>query len=378
MSYSPILNPLTAAVFPMSAVSSDTQAVDGFEMAVDTGSAVTINSPDTEVPDFLGTVFAVTDATGGAGTNAITIRFPSTGQADVTIAAAYESLVFVFDAVFDGWRPAIYDRSITALPIAFGDDQGDSGGGGGAPGGALNAVQTNGGAGFTGLTGVYGNADGTLNVGLSTDTFPTSGSMRFPYPAAMMIKAITVLDSGGVDRIVLGLGGGDQLQVGDSGRTLDATFYASTYTVNATTGAVDFGAGGFIFSSFATGLNNLVMGALNHVGVPTLGDVASTSPYAVDGYAIVPITGGVTLAAADYANKHVKFTGTLVSGATITLPAPADDAHSYSKWFWNATTQTLTFTTGAGNTKTILTLTGQWLLVTSTDGVRAMGAAIAP
>lgn len=73
---------------------------------------------------------------------------------------------------------------------------------------------------------------------------------------------------------------------------------------------------------------------------------------AIAGYVAIAITGDYSVVSAndnttaDEARRaHLKFTGTLVSGKTITLPAV-----SKGYWIWNASGQTLTFTTGSGNT----------------------------
>lgn len=75
----------------------------------------------------------------------------------------------------------------------------------------------------------------------------------------------------------------------------------------------------------------------------------------VAGYTAIAITGAYTVqsandnATADEARRaHLKFTGTLATNATITLPSV-----SKSYWIWNATNKTLTFTLGAGTTATV-------------------------
>jgi hypothetical protein len=76
---------------------------------------------------------------------------------------------------------------------------------------------------------------------------------------------------------------------------------------------------------------------------------------AVAGYVAVPLSGDYILQAAnsnttaDEARRaHLKFTGALTLGATITLPAV-----SKSYWIWNASGKTLTFTTGSGSTVSV-------------------------
>jgi hypothetical protein len=73
---------------------------------------------------------------------------------------------------------------------------------------------------------------------------------------------------------------------------------------------------------------------------------------AIAGYVAIAITGDYavqsanTNASADEARRaHLKFTGTLATNSTVTIPVV-----SKSYWIWNATNKTLTVTTGSGTT----------------------------
>jgi hypothetical protein len=86
-----------------------------------------------------------------------------------------------------------------------------------------------------------------------------------------------------------------------------------------------------------------------------LNDTFARVDDSIAGFVALAITGDYSLqsantnSSADEARRaHLKFTGTLVSSATITLPSV-----SKSYQIWNASGQTLTFTTGAGNTYAI-------------------------
>ena len=76
---------------------------------------------------------------------------------------------------------------------------------------------------------------------------------------------------------------------------------------------------------------------------------------AVAGYTAIALTGSYTLtntqsnASANEARRaHLKFTGSLVSGATITIPGV-----SKGYWIWNASGAALTFSTGSGSTVSV-------------------------
>lgn len=75
----------------------------------------------------------------------------------------------------------------------------------------------------------------------------------------------------------------------------------------------------------------------------------------IAGFVAIALTGNYALtsandnATADEARRaHLKFTGALAAGATITLP---NVPKSY--WIWNATNKTLTFSLGSGTTVSV-------------------------
>jgi hypothetical protein len=91
---------------------------------------------------------------------------------------------------------------------------------------------------------------------------------------------------------------------------------------------------------------------------PITGD-GSTSPYSAHGgfsFAMAILSGSYTVTAAQYQYDHCEFTtGTLTGGFTTVWPAPASLAVGYYKTITNATTQTMTISTGSGTTKTLAT-----------------------
>ena len=92
------------------------------------------------------------------------------------------------------------------------------------------------------------------------------------------------------------------------------------------------------------GDNNNTWGTILNSGVFQLVDDANS------GFVSIALTGDLTLSTANGSTdqaryKSWKFTGTLTTAATITLPSVGGD-HKV----WNATNKDLTFTTGAGNT----------------------------
>lgn len=98
---------------------------------------------------------------------------------------------------------------------------------------------------------------------------------------------------------------------------------------------------------------------LNTWGDPHLNNVIDRIRYAIAGYQSIAITGDYTPTSANSStsqsafearNALLKFTGTLASNATITLPGVP------MQWMiYNATDKTLTITTGSGNTVTVET-----------------------
>lgn len=96
---------------------------------------------------------------------------------------------------------------------------------------------------------------------------------------------------------------------------------------------------------------------LNTWGAPKLNNTLKRANYLVTGYLAVALTGDLTLTSSNTSatqsdfqayNGLLKFTGTLTSNATITVPSVG------MRWaVWNATNKVLTFTTGAGNTVTV-------------------------
>jgi hypothetical protein len=102
------------------------------------------------------------------------------------------------------------------------------------------------------------------------------------------------------------------------------------------------------FEAQLTGENLNTWGAL-------LSNTLARVDDAIAGYLSIPITGNYSItaantnASADEARRaHLKFTGTLASNATITIPSV-----SKAYWIWNATNRTLTITTGSGSTYAI-------------------------
>jgi hypothetical protein len=102
------------------------------------------------------------------------------------------------------------------------------------------------------------------------------------------------------------------------------------------------------FEAQLTGENLNTWGAL-------LSNTLARVDDAIAGYLSIAITGNYSItaantnASADEARRaHLKFTGTLASNSTITIPSV-----SKSYWIWNATNRTLTVTTGSGSTYAI-------------------------
>lgn len=102
------------------------------------------------------------------------------------------------------------------------------------------------------------------------------------------------------------------------------------------------------FEAQLTGENLNTWGAL-------LSNTLARVDDSIAGYLSIAITGNYSItaantnASADEARRaHLKFTGTLASNSTITIPSV-----SKSYWIWNATNRTLTVTTGSGSTYAI-------------------------
>ncbi len=101
--------------------------------------------------------------------------------------------------------------------------------------------------------------------------------------------------------------------------------------------------------------------------------VGLNSPWgAVDGLVQVAVAASnITLTSAQYNTKIQKFTGAPAAARTITYPLPADDAHSYVKIVWAATTVSgVTATVGVGTNVTVAVGTAGVLLFTPTGVVR--------
>jgi hypothetical protein len=99
----------------------------------------------------------------------------------------------------------------------------------------------------------------------------------------------------------------------------------------------------------ALNLTNTVMS----IGVPRHGN---STPYASEGQVTIPISSSISLTAAQYSRKILKFTGSASGTYTVTLPAPAIEDASYVKKIRKqsgAGIGTITFTIGSGSTFTL-------------------------
>jgi len=92
---------------------------------------------------------------------------------------------------------------------------------------------------------------------------------------------------------------------------------------------------------------------LNTWGAPKLNTVLDLVDASLDGWTIKPLTGDYSLTSVNYATdesrrRALKFTG---SGGPYTVAIP-----SVEKWYivWNATSSTLTITTGAGSSASVI------------------------
>lgn len=132
-------------------------------------------------------------------------------------------------------------------------------------------------------------------------------------------------------------------------------------TDTAFTGAKQFtGLNIYAVSSVALGIAGTtyqyLTGGLNESWKPAVGSSAGSSPWgAVDGQAVVAVAGSnITLTAAQYSRRIVKFTGAPAATRTITFPHPASDDESYTRIIWpQQTVSVLLISTGTGTTYTM-------------------------
>lgn len=103
-------------------------------------------------------------------------------------------------------------------------------------------------------------------------------------------------------------------------------------------------------------------------GYPIVGDATA---YGVHGQVTSAHTdANYTVPSGEYKYYTIKFNTACSAGRTITFPAPGSDAAAYEKEVVNGSGQTLTFTTGAGATKTLATGLAVKIRFTSSEGCK--------
>ena len=205
------------------------------------------------------------------------------------------------------------------------------------------------------VTPILGAASGTSlalsgAISLGPATVSTTGYVKMAFNSGEV--PFWFVRSGGTDYQVLAIVGGDVVLSGAAfGTNID----------------------GSLLRLKVAGTTTLAVEAASVASVVPI--IGSGAPYGAHGKVAIATAGSFAVAASDYVYNHIRLTGG--TAGTVTFPAPASDAASYSKFVGNASLVTKTISTGAGATVALLNSTGATIEFDSSVGCSLRSAAVA-